>query len=77
MGFCDNDYVNVVSTGSQEGQQLDAEAAAAIPNRNPGSSLAPAPLGAGGGGRGGGCAPRMLLAAAARRLTLGLWGLRS
>ena len=49
-----NDNVSVLSTGSQEGAQLGAKAAAAIPLQDPGSSLAPAPLGAGRAGRGGG-----------------------
>jgi hypothetical protein len=62
LGLCDDDDVSVVSTGIQEGGQLDAKAAAAVPLHYPGSSLAPAPLGAGrGGGRGGAALVLLLL----------------
>ena len=70
MGFGEDDDVSVVSTGSQEGAQLDAKAAAAIPQKDPGSSLAPAPLGAGRAGRGGGRAPLLLPLLAAAALCL-------
>ena len=61
LWLCDDDDVSVVSTGIQEGGQLDAKAAAAVPLHYPGSSLAPAPLGAGGGGGRGGAALLLLL----------------
>ena len=54
MSLSQDDDVGVISTGSQEGKQLDAKAAATVPIKDPGSSLAPAPLGAGNGTGGGG-----------------------
>lgn len=58
MGFGDDDDVGI-STGSQEGSQLEMKVATTVPLYDPGFSLAPAPLGAGGGGGlgAGTCAP--------------------
>ena len=49
MSLDENDDVGV-PTGGQEGGELGEEAAARVPEKDPGTSLAPAPLGAGKGG---------------------------